>query len=215
MARTYIYVVDRDFGFAPNPFHGVCTLATCKPRIRSAAAPGDWVVGVGGRRLQATGKCVFAMQVTRKLPFTEYWAAAEFQIKKPIRNGSSVRLVGDNIYEMSAEGWRQSDSHHSNEDGTPNLKNLVKDTSANAVLVADHFYYFGAQAEPIPGSILRNMGYVNSRNHRTFSTEESSKLIDWLRSKRKNYLYDDPSDFLLASARYSGVGSRISIAETI
>src|SRR5712671_5339411 len=32
--RLYSYVVARDFGFAPNPFFGVCTLATCKPDIR-------------------------------------------------------------------------------------------------------------------------------------------------------------------------------------
>ncbi len=27
----------RDYGFAPNPFHGICTLATCKPVIRRVA----------------------------------------------------------------------------------------------------------------------------------------------------------------------------------
>jgi hypothetical protein len=51
MANVYVYVVDRDFGFAPNPFYGVLTLATCKPRIRSVASMGDWVIGVGGARL--------------------------------------------------------------------------------------------------------------------------------------------------------------------
>jgi hypothetical protein len=43
--------VARDYGFAPNPFFGVCTLATCKPKIRKAAAIGDWVVGTGSSRL--------------------------------------------------------------------------------------------------------------------------------------------------------------------
>ena len=38
MSRVYMYVVDRDFGFAPNPFHGVRTLATCKPPIRKGVA---------------------------------------------------------------------------------------------------------------------------------------------------------------------------------
>ncbi|MCY4463553.1 MAG: hypothetical protein OXC26_24640 [Albidovulum sp.] len=55
----YIYVVDRDFGFAPNPFHGVRTLACCKPGIRSPAQVGDWVFGVGGKRLNATGRCAY------------------------------------------------------------------------------------------------------------------------------------------------------------
>lgn len=32
MAKGYSYVVARDFGFAPNPFNGFLTLATCKPK---------------------------------------------------------------------------------------------------------------------------------------------------------------------------------------
>lgn len=43
--KLYSYVVARDFGFAPNPFHGYCTLATCKPDIRATASVGDWVIG--------------------------------------------------------------------------------------------------------------------------------------------------------------------------
>lgn len=85
-----MYVVDRDFGFAPNPFHGVCTLATCKPRIRGVAKVGDWVVGVGGSALKATGRCIYFMQITGSLTFNEYWLHADFQSKRPARNGSRV-----------------------------------------------------------------------------------------------------------------------------
>ncbi len=85
MSRVYIYVVARDFGFAPNPFHGTCTLATCKPGIRASASIGDWVIGVGGARLGATGKCIFAMQVSEKLTFDEYWIDVRFKDKKPVR----------------------------------------------------------------------------------------------------------------------------------
>jgi hypothetical protein len=44
------YVVARDYGFAPNPFFGVCTLATCKPLIRRIAHIGDWIVGTGSKK---------------------------------------------------------------------------------------------------------------------------------------------------------------------
>ena len=47
--KLYSYIVARDFGFAPNPFYGFCTLATCKPKIREHASVGDWVVGTGAR----------------------------------------------------------------------------------------------------------------------------------------------------------------------
>jgi hypothetical protein len=72
MSKVYFYVVDRDFGFAPNPFHGYCTLATCKPNIRAKAQLADWVVGMGGSRLKATGHCIFAMCVSQTLSFSEY-----------------------------------------------------------------------------------------------------------------------------------------------
>src|SRR5438270_9966592 len=104
MSDLFMYVVDRDFGFAPNPFHGYCTLATCKPGIRKHAAIGDWVWGMGGSRLQATGKLVAAMRLTRAVSFNEYWADIEFADKKPIRNGSSRMLVGDNIYHREIDG---------------------------------------------------------------------------------------------------------------
>jgi hypothetical protein len=103
MSSVYLYVVDRDFGFAPNPFHGCCTLATCKPAIRSTAATGDWVFGMGGSRLDATGRCVFAMQITKKLSFDEYWSDSRYAVKKPVRNGSRTMLVGDNIYHRDSK----------------------------------------------------------------------------------------------------------------
>jgi Nucleotide modification associated domain 2 len=102
MAKVYMYVVARDFGFAPNPFHGVCTLATCKPIIRRTAQIGDWVIGMGGSKLKAPGRCIYAMQVTGALSFDEYWAAPEYQAKKPVRNGSRKTIVGDNIYRHTA-----------------------------------------------------------------------------------------------------------------
>jgi hypothetical protein len=98
MGRVYIYVVDRDFGFAPNPFNGFCSLATCKPGIRNTASMGDWIIGMGGRRLNAVGRCVYAMRVSSKITFNEYWTNPKYLDKKPVRNGSRKMMVGDNIY---------------------------------------------------------------------------------------------------------------------
>ena len=46
MSKGYSYIVARDFGFAPNPFNAVLTLATCKPIVRKGAEVGDFVIGV-------------------------------------------------------------------------------------------------------------------------------------------------------------------------
>ena len=82
----YTYVITRDFGFAPNPFHGLCTLATCKPDIRKTANVGDWIMGVGGRSLGIVKrKCIFLMKVSEKISFQDYWDDVRFSLKKPLR----------------------------------------------------------------------------------------------------------------------------------
>lgn len=44
--KYFFYILKHDSGFAPNPFYGFCTLATCKPEIRKQAEVGDWIVGL-------------------------------------------------------------------------------------------------------------------------------------------------------------------------
>lgn len=162
-----MYVVDRDFGFAPNPFHGCCTLATCKPGVRTGATPDDWVVGMGGLRLNATGRCIFAMRITLKLTFNQYWANPSYLDKRPVRNGSRRMMVGDNIYyyDPANSEWRQADSHHSNADGTVNSHNLEIDTKSDNVLISEHFFYFGSAAPVVPFDLLKTVGYRNGRNY--------------------------------------------------
>lgn len=205
-----MYVVDRDFGFAPNPFHGLCTLATCKPSIRRNAKIGDWVAGMAGRRLKATGKCVFAMQVSEVVTFDQYWNDRRFIAKKPVRNGSKKMLVGDNIYYKSDQSWIQADSHHSNSDGSTNFTNLIKDTTANSVLISNNFYYFGTSAKAVPSEILLSMGYKNQIGHRTFTDADAEEFLTWLKlSALRNRVMADPYDFTIAADRYSGTGSKI------
>lgn len=148
----YTYTVTRDFSFAPNPFHGLCTLATCKPKIRKSAKVNDWVMGVGGSNLKVIKrKCIFIMKVSETLSFQEYWEDERFRLKKPQRNGSRVQMLGDNIYhKCGIDSWIQEDSHHSNQDGSSNLTNLNRDTgTTDRVLVSNHFLYFGSMAKLI------------------------------------------------------------------
>lgn len=201
----YIYVVERDFGFAPNPFHGCCTLATCKPRIRKFAKVGDWVMGVGGRRLNATGKCVYLMKVSEVSTFDEYWLDKRFAVKKPHRNGSLVMMVGDNIYHQDnvTNKWLQEDSHHSNPDGSPNIENLQIDTGATNVLISFYFYYFGSSA---PNIDLESIGYKNGRGYRkmSFNSEAVVNFVQHIESeyqRDRNIVQADPFDFHKASQR--------------
>jgi hypothetical protein len=214
MPSVFVYVIDRDFGFAPNPFHGYCTLATCKPRIRKTAQIGDWVIGMGGSRLNATGHCLFAMQITAAISFDEYWTNPIYNEKKPVRNGSRKMMVGDNIYhrDTSTLKWRQSDSHHSHPDGSVNRYNLDRDTRVDRLLISNHFFYFGKAAPRVPQSILDQIAYKNPRDYRRFDDQVAWPLLDWLQCnffKSINELISDPFDFAESGRRYSGKGSKI------
>ena len=209
-----MYVVDRDFGFAPNPFHGYCTLATCKARIRARAQVGDWVVGMGGARLKATGQCIFAMKTTAAISFNSYWFDPSYHDKKPVRNGSSKMMVGDNIYYRDAKSnaWHQANSHHSNPDGTPNAHNLASDTKADRVLLSRHFFYFGRAAPTVPVSVLQALEYENVRDYRIYRNSDGDAFSEWLTqtyADSVNRVLADPFDFEDSAKRYSGADNKI------
>lgn len=208
MANVFLYVVDRDFGFAPNPFHGICSLATCKPRIRNSASIGDWVIGMGGRNLNATGKCIFAMKVTSKITFNEYWESPIYKDKKPVRNGSKRMVVGDNIYhcDTTTGVWSQAFSHHSHSDGSLNEYNRDRDTKSSNVLLSTHFYYFGSAAPLLPHTILNSLKYKNGVGHRKYNISDANPLILWIESEYVNNLnlvMADPFNFEQSSAHYT------------
>jgi thiamine monophosphate kinase len=81
--KLYSYVVARDYGFAPNPFFGACTLATCKPMIRKGAAVGDWVVGTGSKGYGLQGRLVYVMNVSETMNYDEYWSDPRYRNKRP------------------------------------------------------------------------------------------------------------------------------------
>ncbi|VTZ23755.1 conserved hypothetical protein [Methylocella tundrae] len=209
-----MYVVARDFGFAPNPFHGVCTLATCKPIIRRTAKVGDWVIGMGGSKLSAVGRCIFAMQITEAMSFDAYWAAPAYQAKRPVRNGSRKTIVGDNIYHrtVGSDHWQQEDSHHSQPDGTPDQYNIQNDTQTDRILISDHFWYFGNVAPIVPDDILNNLRFHNARGHRRYPLTNAQQLLSWLEEafpNKINHVLGDPFQFAKSSARYSKKSDQI------
>lgn len=180
----YSYVITRDYGFAPNPFHGVCTLATCKPVIRRIAKTGDWIIGTGSAEYQRTGQLICAMRVSESMTFDDYWADPRFRGKRPDLTGSNMQAFGDNIYSRDDSGqWVQLDSHHSRPGGEINPDNVADDTQTNRVLIATEFSYFGADAPLIPAA-FRGEGSENicaHRGHRSnFAPGLVEAFLDWL-----------------------------------
>lgn len=183
----YSYVIARDYGFAPNPFHGVCTLATCKPVIRRVASVGDWIVGTGSAACHRTGQLICAMRVSETMSFDEYWAEPRFRLKRPDLAGSRMQAYGDNIYSRDADGqWLQLDSHHSLPGGEINAANVEDDTQTNRVLIANDFWYYGAEAPAIPAA-FRGDGASDICARRGHKTNFASGLVDgflgWLEER--------------------------------
>ena len=151
--KLYSYIMAYDYGFAPNPFYGWCTLATCKPAIRRSASVGDWIIGTGAKtKYDYAGRLIYAMRVEEAITFNQYWADPRFFLKRPVLNGSLKQVYGDNIYHKDERSgfWIQADSHHSYEDGSPNSGNVARDTRADRVLVSQTFVYYGEGAPEIP-----------------------------------------------------------------
>lgn len=184
--NVFSYKLVRDYGFAPNPFHGICTLGTCKPQIRRFAQVGDIIVGCGSTALELEGKIIFAMRVSQKLSFQDYWDHQAFKIKRANLHSSKSMAYGDNIYHRAGDAWIQEDSHHSLARGEINHANLTRDTGSDNVLIGEDFVYWGANAVEIPDHLRNFAGedlYPPSRNYRsTFSKAFKAEVSAWFKA---------------------------------
>ena len=198
--RIYQYVVARDYGFAPNPFFGICTLATCMPDIRKSALVDDFVVGVGSKSKGHGDYLIYAMRVNETMTFKEYWEDDRFQNKKPNLSGSKKQAYGDNIYSQQANGvWSQADSHHSLEDGSPNQKNINHDTKADRVLISNDYAYWGREKFPIPQALKDDERLGNRLNGHGYRCNFSDKTVKsftaWFDQLSEKGFLGDPLDW--------------------
>jgi hypothetical protein len=199
MMELYSYVVARDYGFAPNPFMNVCTLATCKPKIRGNARVGDWVVGTGAASRKRSGRVVFAMCVSEAMTFNEYWNDPRFQKKKPNLRASKKQAFGDNIYfRPLGKPWQQMNSHHSFADGSCNTANVKNDTQANRVLIGEEYIYWGGSGPKVPAK-FRNFNGIDicaRRGHkRNFPDEMVIAFVDWIKESGEKGFIAPPLDW--------------------
>ncbi len=184
----YSYIVARDYGFAPNPFYGFCTLATCKPDIRRGAKVGDWVTGTGSKVKGRAGHIVYAMRVTEAMSFNDYWDDPRFLRKRPALRGSWKQAYGDNIYHWDkfAIEWRQLDSHHTREYGIQDFDNIQTDTKADRVLISNDFIYWGGSGPKIPSFRGESICHSTQKYRCKFSEEIVQAFIDWIRDFNNN-----------------------------
>ncbi|WLQ14301.1 hypothetical protein O5O45_31785 [Hahella aquimaris] len=201
--NIFRYVVREDYGSAPRPFDGYCTLAICKPPIRKTAEVSDWIIGL---RSGAPSQVVYVMQVNEILTFGEYWKDKRFANRKP-----GVSPVPDNIYFLNRSGQLEQ-----KENPIHNSGNYETDVRGINVLVSNKFWYFGANSQLLPTDLIHltpyPRGYTVHKNRRETDIEflkiwltpwkdgvhgapinSTDKLLGWLAAPN-SYAMDSVAD---------------------
>jgi hypothetical protein len=153
-----------DRGMAPCVDGGLLSLATCKPKIRSSAEPGDWVLGFYPAP-SPPGLVAWAARVSQSLPVGDY------QSEFPRRSDAVYRLLGNGSYK------RLRPDYH------PTEKELCKDVSAPVLLFHPaETWYFGNSPRPLPACLAHLA--PSGRGHRVNGVADGDlvRLAAWLKA---------------------------------
>ena len=186
--KLYSYVVKCDTGFAPNPFYRYCTLAACTPNhMGICPQKGDWIIGTGA--VAKGNRLIYAMQVSDKMPFDQYYKNPSFERKKPVIESKDYRRrCGDNIYYRDKAGhWQQ---HPSSFHNTKNQKK--QDLKHPYVFIAKRFCYFGCKAKKIPRE-YNNLIWKRQGVKCFHDPEDIEGFLAWLHGK-KTGIHGRPRD---------------------
>lgn len=209
--RLFTYCIPVDDGAAPNPFFGVCTLAICKPKIRSVAQIGDWVVGLGSKNVNGidySGKVVYAMKVTDVKTLEQYDAYCKTHLPQKIPNITHPdfrRRLGDCIYDYSNGKEVQRRGVH-------NVDNIKTDTGGKNVLLSTHFYYFGDQAIPLHSDLEKTIH--QGQGHKSNANNPYVKdFIDWIETVDKSAILNAKPQLEIDFSDHSCVSKCAAIRE--
>jgi hypothetical protein len=186
--------MTHDSGFAPNPFWGRLTLATCKPQIRRRKPKDTWIAGFTSDALcrHAVGqeRLVYLMQVDRRIPFAQYFADRDYTRKIPkLHSSRRIEQVGDNIYRplrepaLAPSDFLQlpNDQHYDKVRDQPDPKSHHRDLSGQYVLAATRFVYFGRAALEVPEHCRPAVPRGQSAHGvRTWDEARARRFIDYV-----------------------------------
>lgn len=213
----YAYRLTHDTGFAPNPFHGVLTLATCKPGMRRTKKEGQWIAGFSSATLSQMASrngvsisrdaLIYLARITIRLTLAEYYSDARFGPKIPPQNrtSNSIACSGDNIYTpdpREERGFSQiSQINHSEAD-------IDRDLRGQNVLICEEYYYLGCEGRDVPSEIVINVPKGPSNyGSKTDSPTDEQKLLSWVQSNFGHGLVGRPCLWNEFEASCSGCSS--------
>lgn len=198
--HVFSYVITHDSGFAPNPFGGFLTLATCKPRIRQQAHKGDYIAGTGSSATVGSHKLVYAAQIAQVIPIEDYGTLPDYEIKRPSTHGEWWRKHGDNIYLKLNDQRKQRRNIHHGQDA------MHHDLSGKYVLISNRFWYFGEDAIDIPPELSTIL--KKGPGHKRITDElVVDEFVKWLATLPEG-LHGTPEMEGHIANRCTGPGSR-------
>jgi hypothetical protein len=190
--RLFSYKIKTDSGFAPNPFFGALTLATCKPQIRKSKRVGDWIAGFTSKALcgdeVGEERLIYLMQVTDKIHISEYFSHPNFQDKIPdLSRKEFIYQAGDNIYKPQGDDFIQLENRNHTQDDKSH------DLSGRFVLASTNFYYFGGNPLEIPDHLRPKIPIAQSAHGSiTHNSERASAFIKFVTENFEIGVYNAP-----------------------
>jgi hypothetical protein len=163
--KLFSYVVDHDFGSAPDPEGDYCTLVHCKfegfsgrRNIVELAGDGDWVIGTGGVSKDSAGhgRIIYLMRVSKKLAFRKYLSDARFQ-------------------------------------GRCDCQDLGEGNKF--ALISKRYFYFGKNAVPmsaLPKHLATGLAKKGPSFRSDYPPEKLRELVKWFRKRYELGVHGDP-----------------------
>ncbi len=206
MAKILSYRMTHDSGFAPNPFGGVLTLATCTPNhMRARLESGDWIVGIEANVLRDKRKSslypiknnfiVYVAKVDKILSLNEYSNDSQFEGKKHANDKGWKETRGDNVYCIENNEWRWTRGHEHDSNKfkyfskgkLPSYKPLSQDIKGDRVFICKEFSYFGDFGVEFDINFLdcikKTCGFKYCRNN----DDKYEKFLSYIKSLMTKY----------------------------
>lgn len=183
-SNIYVYKCVVDDGTAPCVDGGLLSMTVCKPKVRTSAKVGDYVLAFGTNAQPAPNRLVYVAKITKVIPDAAYFDDAKFQKRK------------DCIYKRTPQGLLKLVPGVSDHNTGTHAKDLGPPPHyPNAIaLISNDFRYFGGagtddwkEYAPHLKKMIENLGQGHRVNHTREVRDDLLKLIDrvWKKFPRR------------------------------
>jgi Nucleotide modification associated domain 2 len=166
MSKIWRYVLAQDYEFAPCIDGGLLTLCTCKPKIRSGAEVGDWVIAFMPKNF-GVGRVVWAGCVKDILSMGDY--------------GAQYAGRADAIYRRV--GWFPDGREVLEHYGGPchnSRKQIETDPRGRHALIFGPYWYWGGNGPVASPKVADLAHYYVGQTTKGSTSEAIECLRDWL-----------------------------------